>query len=591
MKDNRLYTVWGENLDKNNILKEYPRPQFERNGYMNLNGEWDYAILPNGQKLNEYEGKILVPFSPECILSGVERTLMPDEVLYYHRSFELSDDFNKGRVLLNFGAVDYKAVVRVNGLDVGSHTGGYLPFSFDITDALIEGINELTVEVTDPTDEGGQARGKQKLNNSGIWYTPTSGIWQTVWLESVPQNYVESIRITPLFESGEVKFELFANGEEEGHIAVLDKGVILAEGDISSQLTLKLKSFEAWCPENPKLYDVEITYGEDRVKSYFGMRSFGIGKDALGVPRLLLNGKPYFHNGLLDQGYWSDGLYTPPSDEAMIFDISEMKRLGFNMLRKHIKIEPMRWYYHCDRLGMLVWQDMVSGGDSDPKTRVVAIYPFLGMVTANRKIGNLTDGKKNYKLFSRGSEQTREEYYKDLDATLKLLVNVTSLALWVPFNEGWGQFDSLEASRRIREYDSTRLIDHASGWHDQGGPDVRSFHIYFTSFKYPKYDDNDERPVALTEFGGYSYVEDGHVHNPKTIFGYRIYKSRESLTQAYKRLFDKHIIPSIKTELSATVYTQVSDVQDEVNGIYTYDRRVLKVDENVLKELNAQLKY
>lgn len=591
MKDNRLYTVWGEKLDKDNVLKEYPRPQFERNSYMNLNGEWDYAILPNGQKLNEYEGKILVPFSPECILSGVERVLMPDEVLYYRCSFELPDGFNNGIVLLNFDAVDYKAVVRVNGIDVGSHTGGYLPFSFDITDALIEGMNEITVEVTDPTDEGGQARGKQKLDNSGIWYTPTSGIWQTVWLESVPRKYVESIRITPLFESGEVKFELFANGEEEGHVAVLDKGVIIAEGDIRSQLTLKLKSFEAWCPENPKLYDVEITYGEDRVKSYFGMRSFGIGKDALGVPRLLLNGKPYFHNGLLDQGYWSDGLYTPPSDEAMIFDISEMKRLGFNMLRKHIKTEPMRWYYHCDRLGMLVWQDMVSGGDSNPKTRVVAIYPFLGMVTANRKIGNLTDGKKNYKLFSRGSVQTREEYYKDLDATLKLLVNVTSLALWVPFNEGWGQFDSLEASRRIREYDSTRLIDHASGWHDQGGPDVRSFHIYFTSFKYPKYDDNDERPVALTEFGGYSYVEEGHVHNPKTIFGYRIYKSRESLTQAYKRLFDKHIIPSIKTELSATVYTQVSDVQDEVNGIYTYDRRVLKVDENVLKELNAQLKY
>ncbi len=591
MTDNRLYTIWGENLDKNNVLQEYPRPQLERNSYINLNGEWDYAILPQGEELTAYEGKILVPFSPESILSGVERVLKPDEVLYYRLFFTIPEDFNKGRVLLNFGAVDYKAVVKVNDCEVGTHIGGYLPFTFDITNALRVGENELKVEVIDPTDEGIQARGKQKLDNSGIWYTPTSGIWQTVWIECVPDVYVESIRITPLLDSGEVKFELFANGIAAGHVAVFDKGVVIAEGDIQKELTLRLKTFEAWCPENPKLYDVEITYGEDRIESYFGMRSFGIGKDAMGVSRLLLNGKPYYHNGLLDQGYWSDGLYTPPSDEAMIFDISEMKRLGFNMLRKHIKIEPMRWYYHCDRLGMLVWQDMVSGGDSKPKTRVVGAYPFFGMATASRKIGNLSDGKKNYKLFSRASNATREEYYRDLEGMLRQLVNVTSLALWVPFNEGWGQFDSLEAAKRIREYDPTRLIDHASGWHDQGGPDIRSFHIYFTSFNYPKYDDNDERPVALTEFGGYSYVEEGHVHNPKTIFGYRFYKTRESLTKAYKRLFDKHIIPSIKTELSATVYTQVSDVQDEVNGIYTFDRRVLKVDEKVLKELNAQMRY
>lgn len=591
MADNRLYTIWGENLDKNNVLQEYPRPQFERNSYINLNGEWDYAILPKGEQLTDYCGKILVPFSPESILSGVERVLKPDEVLYYRVFFTIPECEKKGRVLLNFGAVDYKAVVKVNDREVGTHVGGYLPFTFDITDAVCEGENELKVEVIDPTDEGGQARGKQKLDNSGIWYTPTSGIWQTVWIECVPDIYVESVRITPNLASGEVKFELQTNGGLMGHVAVLDKGVIIAEGDIQKELTLKLKSFEAWCPENPKLYDVEITYGEDRVESYFGMRSFGVGKDAMGVPRLLLNGKPYFHNGLLDQGYWSDGLYTPPSDEAMIFDISEMKRLGFNMLRKHIKIEPMRWYYHCDRLGMLVWQDMVSGGDSKPKARVVGAYPFFGMALNNRKIGNLSDGKKNYKLFSRCSDETREEYYRDLDGMLRLLVNVTSLALWVPFNEGWGQFDSLEAARRIREYDPSRLIDHASGWHDQGGPDVRSFHIYFSAFNYPKYDDKDERPVALTEFGGYSYVEEEHVHNPRTIFGYRFYKTRESLTKAYKRLFDKHIIPSIKTELSATVYTQVSDVQDEVNGIYTFDRRVLKVDEKVLKELNSQMKY
>lgn len=590
--DNRLLSPWGEKLDKNNVLPEYPRPQFVRDSYINLNGAWDYAILKVGQALEKYDGKIIVPFSPECVLSEVNRTVTPDDVLYYKREFTIPDGFNVGRVLINFGAVDYIAKVQVNGIDVGTHKGGYLPFSFDITNALVDGKNLLTVVVTDPTDKGSQATGKQRLENGGIWYTPSSGIWQTVWLESVPENHVESMRITPDIATNSVKFQLKTVGTSKGTIRILDNGVCIASGEIEKDLTLTLNSYELWCPENPKLYDVELIYGEDKIKSYFGMRSFSIQKDEIGFNRLCLNGKPYFQNGLLDQGYWSDGLYTPCSDEAMIYDIQTMKDMGFNMLRKHIKIEPLRWYYHCDRLGMLVWQDMVCGGDSPFKATAIMVYPALSLATLIRKFGMQNDGEKKYKLFSRVSKATRDEFYSDMYATLDTLINVVSLCLWVPFNEGWGQFDSLKACKMIREYDPTRLLDHASGWHDQGGPDVRSFHIYFTKYSYPKLNKNDDRPIALTEFGGFSHIVDGHVHNAKTVFGYRFYKTRESFIKHYKKLFEKTIIPHIKQNgLSATVYTQVSDVQDEVNGLLTYDRKVVKIPIEVVKEINDKMKY
>lgn len=587
-----LLTPWGKKLDRNNVLPEYPRPQFVRDSYINLNGVWQYAILPNDETLKNYDGEILVPFSPESILSGVNRTLMPDQKLYYRREFSIPDGFDKGRIMLNFGAVDYIATVKINGTEVGTHVGGYLPFSFDITDALKDGTNVLTVEVTDPSDTGVGATGKQRLKNGGIWYTPSSGIWQTVWIESVPVAHAENLRITPNLATDSVTFSLTATGNETGTIKITDGDKVLASGEIKKDLTLTLASYECWCPENPKLYDVELTYGEDVVKSYFGMRSFSVQKDEIGFNRLCLNGKPYFQNGLLDQGYWSDGLYTPCSDEAMIFDIKTMKDMGFNMLRKHIKVEPLRWYYHCDRLGMLVWQDMISGGDSPFKPAAIMIYPALSLGTLVRKFGMQKDTAKKYKLFSRSSKETRDEFYKDMYGTMDTLMNVVSLCLWVPFNEGWGQFDSLKACELMRKYDPTRLLDHASGWHDQGGPDVRSFHIYFTKYAYPKYDKNDDRPVALTEFGGFSHVVEGHVYNPDKIFGYRIYKERETFIAHYKKLFEKTIIPHIKQKgLSATVYTQVSDVQDEVNGLLTYDRQVVKIPVEIMKEINDKMKY
>lgn len=587
-----LLTPWGEKLDKNNILPEYPRPQFQRDSYINLNGVWQYAITPINEALTKYDGDIVVPFSPESVLSGVSRTLKPDEKLYYRRTFTLPNDFNKGRVLLNFGAVDYNAKVFINGHMVGEHSGGYLPFSIDITDSVIKGENELRVEVLDPSDTGMQATGKQRLKNGGIWYTPTSGIWQTVWLESVPDEYALSLRITPDITTNSVTFKLNALGESSGEIIILDNGKELIRGTIKNELTLKLSSYELWCPENPKLYDVILNYGKDCVKSYFGMRSFSIEKDEIGFKRLCLNGKPYFQNGLLDQGYWSDGLYTPPSDEAMIYDIQTMKNMGFNMLRKHIKIEPLRWYYHCDRLGMLVWQDMVSGGDAPFTARASMVYPAFSLALLNRKLGMCNDGKKNYKLFSRKTDICRNEYISDMYSTLDTLINAVSICLWVPFNEGWGQFDSIKIANLIREYDATRLIDHASGWHDQGGPDIRSYHVYFTKYAYPRYSKGDDRPIALTEFGGFSHAVKEHMYNPDKVFGYRVYKTKEELTYHYRKLFEKTIIPHIKQKgLSAAIYTQVSDVQDELNGLLTYDRRITKIDIDTLKEINSKVKY
>ncbi len=587
-----LITIWGEKLDKNNVLPEYPRPQFQRDSYINLNGVWQYAILPVNDTLTDYDGEIIVPFSPESVLSGVSRTLKPNEKLYYRRTFTIPNDFNKGRVLLNFGAVDYSAEVFINGIFVGRHSGGYLPFSIDITNSLSGGENELRVEVLDPSDTGKQATGKQRLKNGGIWYTPISGIWQTVWLESVPDKYAVSLRITPDIASDSVNFALKSVGNLSGEIIIYDQGKELTRGTITDNLTLKLSSYELWCPENPKLYDVVLNYGKDSIKSYFGMRSFSVQKDEIGFNRLCLNGKPYFQNGLLDQGYWSDGLYTPPSDDAMIYDIQTMKNMGFNMLRKHIKIEPLRWYYHCDRLGMLVWQDMVSGGDSPFIARASMIYPALSLALLKRRLGMCNDGERNYKLFSRRSQECRNEYISDMYATLDTLINTVSLCLWVPFNEGWGQFDSVKIANLIREYDGTRLVDHASGWHDQGGPDIRSYHVYFTKYAYPKYSKQDDRPIALTEFGGFSHAVHGHMYNPNKVFGYRVYKTKEDLTKHYRKLFENTIIPHIKQKgLSATVYTQVSDVQDELNGLLTYDRRVVKIDIDVLKEINSKLKY
>ncbi len=593
-KSERLLTKWGENLDKNKPLQEYPRPQLARDSYLNLNGIWEYAIIKKSEPFSGYQGEIVVPFAPESILSGVEKTVMPDDILYYKRDFELPESFIKDRVLLNFGAVDYECTIKVNGIEVGGHRGGYLPFTLDITAAAKAGVNTIEAEVTDPSDTGVQSRGKQRIGGGGIWYTPSSGIWQTVWLESVNSVYVKSVKITPDIDASTVTVIPYLSEERDAVVKVIEGDKVIAEANISSgePAVIALPSAMLWSPEEPFLYDVEITADNDIVKSYFGMRKFGVGKDSNGVSRLMLNNKPYFHNGLLDQGYWSDGLYTAASDDALIFDVLRCKELGFNTLRKHIKIEPLRWYYHCDRLGILVWQDFVSGGGTyNPLT--IALFPFLGLVSLNKKFGRLKDGAKNYNIFARKNAAGRQEFLDEIYPTIDLLYNSTSLALWVPFNEGWGQFDSVEVADIVRAYDSTRIIDHASGWHDQGGFDLNSFHIYFSKYAFPKNKEmlgGDDRPIALTEFGGFGYVSPEHTWNKKRIFGYRIYKDIDELTANYKKLFEKNIIPNIEQGLSAAIYTQVSDVEMEVNGLFTYDRKELKVDEATVRDLNARIK-
>lgn len=575
----RLITEFGKNIDVACPLPEYPRPQMTRDSYINLNGKWDYAITPMRVDNPQYEGKILVPFSPEAILSGVERVLQPDEFLYYKRYFTVPEGFNIGRVLLNFGAVDYAAEVILNDKSLYSHRGGYYPFTVDVTDALRAGENKLVVKVYDPSDTAPGSHGKQKLKRGGIFYTPQSGIWQTVWLESVPEKYVTAMYITPDIDSDSLSVRVQANeGVLSGKVSAFDGEKQIASADLTDgAAVLKLSDYQLWSPENPKLYTLRIVAGEDKIGSYFGMRKFSVGKDAAGIPRMMLNNKPYFHNGLLDQGYWPDGLYTPPSDEAMIFDIAEMKALGFNMLRKHIKIEPMRWYYHCDRLGMIVWQDMVNGG-MGANTALNAIRGFLRLPPDDSK----------YQLFGRQDAEGRKEYYTDTERTVLGLYNCVSIGVWVPFNESWGQFDALKATEFVRNLDSTRPIDHASGWHDQGGGDFNSLHIYFRPVTIPEHDKHG-RVVILSEFGGYSAGIEGHVFNKSRSFGYKKFTDIAALDNAYHRLYEHQILPLIPRGLSATVYTQLSDVEDEINGLYTYDRKVLKFDAERLLQLNKKL--
>lgn len=578
-----MLTPWGEALDREHPLPEYPRPQLRRNSYLNLNGIWEYAITKTAEKPAAMQGEIVVPFSPETPLSGVGHILQPDEYLWYRRSVTLPEGFFQGgRLLLHFGAVDLCCTVWVNGQEAGSHTGGYLPFALDVTE-LIEGdAFTLELRVTDPTDTGSLSRGKQRLKNTGIWYTPQSGIWQTVWMECVPENYLRSLRITPKPEENAVHIRLEADDPAMAAVTICRDGGIIAEGQTDengeSTLTIPAEELRLWSPEEPFLYDVAITLaGSDKVESYFGMRAFGIGKDEKGLPRLLLNGKPYFQNGLLDQGYWSDGYYTAPSDEALIHDIAEMKRLGFNMLRKHIKVEPLRWYYHCDRLGMLVWQDMMNGGESYSP---LSIYVFSNL--------GLRVKDDRYRYFSRSDEAGRTHYYEELGQMIDLLYNTVSLALWVPFNEGWGQFDALKAAEFIRKRDDTRPIDHASGWYDQGGGDIKSIHWYFRPYHH-KQPPKEQRPICLTEYGGYNCAVPGHCWGEGAEFGYKKIADPAEYNRAFQKLMEEQIIPAKERGLAAAVYTQVSDVEGERNGLLTYDRKVCKANEAIFRAVNAKL--
>ena len=568
-----MRTIWGEHLKESSVLPEYPRPQLKRNSFLNLNGPWHFYMGPAEAQPEKLPETILVPFSPESELSGIQRKKQKGDVLCYRRSFVLPEGFHRGRVLLHFGAVDLVATVSVNGRTCGIHRGGYWPFTFDITDMLRE-KNLLEVTVTDEgTEVLSDARGKQSDKPGGIWYTAQSGIWQTVWLESVPENHITGLKVTPLFDQEEALIEVETN--VPGKCLLYLEGMIYAAASGTS-VHVPVENMRPWSPEDPHLYHFSVSFGEDRVESYFGMRKCAIEKDGNGVPRLFLNNKPLFHNGLLDQVYWPDGLYTAPAEAAMVCDIQTMKALGFNMLRKHIKIEPLRWYYLCDTMGMLVWQDMVSGGG--PYRTSVVTVPVAGVFP--HRVDN------GYKAFGRQSEESRERYRWELEETVKLLYNCPSIVMWVPFNEGWGQFDALEAVERIRALDGTRTIDHASGWHDQGGGDVYSRHVYFRRFRYKK--DRGGRAAVLSEFGGYACGIEGHRWSKKD-FGYRMFSGEKELTAGIVKLYDREIRPAKAHGLAAAVYTQVSDVEEEINGLLTYDRKELKVEPDRIIAMNRRL--
>lgn len=580
-----MKTRWTDKITKT-PLQEYPRPQFVRKDWQNLNGIFKYAITGITDEMpSAFDGDILVPFAVESDLSGVARRVSKENLLWYEKKFTLDPCFDGKRVKLNFDAVDWYCRVYINGRQIGEHTGGYDPFSFDITDYLVDGENTLNLRVFDPTDQAVQPRGKQATESHGFWYTSTTGIWQTVWLEPVNPVHIEKIKLLPDIDASVINVKTTLSGEADLYATVKDGDKVIFDGAISGDENIPVPDAKLWSPENPFLYDLTIKAVDkngaelDVVGSYFGMRKFSIGKDSAGLPRLMLNNEPYFQRGLLDQGYWCDGGLTPPTDEAMVYDIQTMKDLGFNMLRKHIKVEPARWYYHCDRIGMIVWQDMVSGVEKLPMM-IVGGFP-------NITITNIPD--HHYKWFGRADKKARDDFEKEMYRMIDNLYNFPCIGCWVPFNEAWGQFDAKRIGTEVKAYDPSRIVDHASGWHDQKGPELKSMHRYVVPVTMPKL---DGRPFVLSEYGGLSYKISGHVFNDRKSFGYNInYTDPEKYSQAFKRMHEKQIIPLVKKGLCATVYTQVSDVEFEVNGMLTYDREILKIDPEIARAINAQLKY
>ncbi|WP_418667204.1 glycoside hydrolase family 2 protein [Allofournierella sp.] len=592
----QLTTRWGRQ-PAGLPFPEYPRPALARPNWLNLNGLWQCAFTPTEAPPTAWGGSILVPYSPEAALSGVGRQLRPGEFLWYRRSFSFPAP-ETGRVLLHFGAVDQTCRVWVNGLEVGGHTGGYLPFTLDITAALHAapaGGHELVVRVQDETDAGWHSRGKQKLRRGGMFYTAQSGIWQTVWLEPVPENAVDELSLRPDYAGACLRLRA-ATAHPVPAVCRITSPYCPPEGPQPAQppalvaevpfttgqeVCIPLPGFHPWSPEDPFLYGVSVAAGADLVTSYFAVRQCAVQRDQAGVPRTFLNGRPYLQLGVLDQGYWPEGLYTPPSDEAMAADILSIKELGFNLLRKHVKLEPQRWYYHCDRLGMLVWQDMVCGGSPLQSWFVTYLATLM-----NRLRLTVKDGARSRRLLSRREEQSRSEFLRETQATVRALGCHPSIVCWVPFNEGWGQFDALRVEALVRRLDPTRLVDHASGWFDQGGGSVRSLHHYFFKFRLPK---SDARALALTEFGGCSLALAGHCCTDAA-YGYGKCADPAALTAAYEALVRGTVLPAVQKGLCVTVYTQLSDIEDEVNGIYTYDREILKLDGGTVRRLNKELR-
>ena len=554
-------------------LSEYPRPQLKRESYLCLDGYWDYQISKSKELPKEYIGKILVPFSPESQLSGINKIVQPDDYLFYRLKFSLKDFQIKDKVILHFLAVDQIAEVFLNGHFLGKHVGGFLPFEFEIKEYLKE-ENELIVRVQDFSDTSYLSRGKQKLKHGGIWYTPQSGIYFPVFIESVSNDYIQNIKITPDIDKSEVVINVKSD-VEKATLLIQDNKVQI---ETNKDVHIKIENMHLWSPEDPYLYLVKIKTKNDEVESYFAMRKFSLVKDDNGVPRLGLNNKPYFMKGVLDQGYYHDGLLTPSSYDAYIKDIELVKSLGFNAIRKHIKIEIPRWYYECDKRGVIVWQDFVNGGES---------YKLLTI--AAPLITGIHHKDNNYSKFSRKNEQGRKEAIQEFKDTIEYLYNAPSIGLWTIFNEGWGQFDSVSIYNELSKLDPTRLYDHASGWHDQGVSDTKSYHVYFKHFKIKEKDKTKQRAIILSEFGGFVLPIEGHM-----IKGNHVYKSfnnKDEWLDKYKDTIQKDVIGNIPNGLSAIIYTQLSDVEEELNGFITYDREVVKVEPQLIKEINDKIKY
>lgn len=570
-----LMSCWGEKIDRSHPLPEYPRPQMQRDSYQNINGNWQYQITErNGDTNKDGWKNITVPFALGSRLSGTSEQLEPGKAVWYRRQFSYRP--NQFRTWLNFEAVDNECVVFVNGMKVGEHKGGYSPFSFDITE-YVKYQNAIMVKVTDDSEQGKYAFGKQMTNHSGMWYTPSSGIWGSVWLEDIGPHGIHDLKITPDYDQSCVYVNAVGDFAQ-AVVTVSKNGHVIHSGITNDgRYTVPLKDFHPWTTEDPYLYDLFVSTDDDVVRSYFGMRDFSSGYDADGIMRFCLNHQPLFLSGLLDQGYSCDGLMTYPSEEAMVEELQTIKDMGFNMLRKHVKVENRRWYSLCDHLGILVMQDMPSGGFSEFDAKTLAVLPSIGI--KHRK-----DDGTDAKLQRTGA--SKSIYEEELRAMLDELYNVTSIFAWVPFNEGWGQYDSEQITRRIQQFDHTRLVDSASGWFDQGCGDFHSVHNYFFPLHVSQKD--SKRIFLLSEFGGYAYLEWGHCLCDK-LYGYKKFKDKKVLNDAFFDLYEKTIFNNIRKGLSGCIYTQVSDIEDECNGLYTYDRKVLKIDPRRMKKMNERL--
>lgn len=576
----RITTPWSEQVRTDAVLQEYPRPQFERTNWKNLNGLWNYAITTRKEsRPGAFQGKILVPFAVESALSGVGKTLGKNNLLWYQTAFTLPSSMKGKKILLHFGAVDWHTEVYVNGRLAGDHKGGFDPFSFDITTLIGKTkTQEIVVRVWDPTDDGKQPRGKQVKNPEGIWYTPVSGIWQTVWLEAVPPTYIVNAKQTPDIDKRTITVATTVQGPMAGdkvRISAWDGENMVSEQTVEPGATavLKLNDPKLWSPDQPFLYDLKMAIVRkekvvDEVKSYFAMRKISMAKDSKGIQRMLLNNKFLFQYGPLDQGWWPDGLYTAPTDEALRFDVVKTKEMGFNMIRKHIKVEPARWYYHCDQLGVLVWQDMPSGD--------------LGNQWENRVgiVGRGTEQKRN--------AESERSYREEWNAIIDALYNSPCIVVWVPFNEAWGQFKTKEITEWTMQKDTTRLVNSASGGNFTYTGHILDLHNYPDPVMPDPALFGEKQAIVLGEFGGLGLPVDGHVWQQKDNWGYQSFKSADELFQRYAGMMNK-MVPLIKMGLNAAVYTQTTDVEVETNGLMTYDRKVIKNPVEKLKEVTVQL--